>query len=180
MTTEIATLSKSLADLRQEFDNTFAAAPRGRGEGRESLITLCTGGEALAVRTMHITGIAKRRRIMPVPTTRVPSLLGITAVRGTLLPVYDLAALLGLPAAAGEGSWLMLASRETPLGIIFDEFEGQVEIERTSLYESNSSGSCKHLRLMAGIGAAHRAVIDVPGIMEEIRKTAGVMEPAKE
>jgi len=179
MTSETRPLSKSLAELRREFDATFAAPPQGQGEGRESLITLRVGGEALAVRTLHITGVAKRRRIVPVPT-HVPGLLGIMALRGALLPVYDLATILKLPAAAGPGSWLMLIGRETPVGLIFDEFESQMEVERACLFESESSGQRQHLRLVARLGTAHRAVIDIPGLVEEIRRTAGTLEPLKE
>ena len=179
MTTETAPRSKSVADLRRDFDNTFAAPPAGPGEDRESLISLRVTGEALAVRTLHVTGVAKRGRILPVPTS-VPGLLGITAIRGTLLPVYDLAALLGLPAAAAEGAWLILTNPKTPIGLIFDEFEGQMEIARACLYESDGSDARKHLPVIARIGAANRAVIDIPGIVAEIRKTAGVLEPMKE
>ena len=179
MNAESISRSKSVAELRRQFDNTFAAAPPGPAESSESLIALRAAGEALAVKTLHITAVAKRRRIVPVPT-RVPGLLGIMALRGTLLPVYDLAALLGLPAPAGVSSWLMLTGPETPVGLIFDEFEGQIEIDRACLYESDSSVSRKHLRVMAKVNDAHRAVIDIPGIVEEIRKTAGVLEPVKE
>lgn len=178
MTTGLTALSLSLADLRRDFDNSFAAPPQGQGEGRESLITLGVAGEPLAIRTSDITGVAKRRRIVPLPTD-VPGLLGITALRGTLLPVYDLAILLGLPEQTGEGSWLVLAAPQTPLGLLFDEFQGQVEIERPCLYESDARAR-EHLRLMARIGELHRAVIDVPGIVEQIRKTAAVREPEKE
>lgn len=171
--------SKTLADLRREFDNAFAALPAGPGEGRESLIALRAAGEPLAVRTLHIVGICKRRRIVPVPT-RVSGLLGLTGFRGALLPVYDLAALLGLPGAAGEGAWLMLTGPETPVGLIFDEFEGQVEVERACLYESERSSERAHLRMVARMGAGHRAVIDIPGVVEEIRKNAGHPTPAKE
>ena len=179
MTIEITNLSQSLADLRRQFDSAFAAPPPAPMEGRESLITLQVAGEALAVRTPHITGVAKTRRIMPVPT-RVPGLLGIMALRGTLLPVYDLATLLGLPAPASAGSWLMLTNAEAPIGLVFDEFDGQVEIERACLYESENSRMSEHLRLVARVGAAHRAVVDIPGIVEDIRKTSGIPEPVKE
>jgi len=179
MTTERASPSKSVAELRLEFDGAFAAPLRSASEGRESLIAVRVAGESLAVRTLHITGVVKRKRILPVPT-RVPSLLGITAVRGALFPVYDLAALLELPASGGEGLWLMLINPEAPIGLVFDELEGQMEIERACLYASDSSGSRKHRRQMAKMGSAHRAVIDIPGIVAEIRKIAGVLEPAKE
>jgi purine-binding chemotaxis protein CheW len=178
MSIGMAALEKTVADLRQEFDGAFAAPLPGAGEGRESLISLRAAGEGLAVRTMHITGLAKRRRIVPVPST-VPGLLGIMGFRGALLPAYDLAALLGLQAAAG-GAWLLLANPESPIGLVFDEFEGQVEIEPAGLYESEAPRSRRHLRTMARVGTGHRAVIDIPGILAQIRKTAAVLEPAKE
>jgi chemotaxis signal transduction protein len=178
LTIEATSGSKSAADLRLEFDTAFASPPAGPSEDRESLITLRVGGEGLAVKTLHIAGIAKRRRITPIPT-HVPSLLGATAIRGALFPVYDLAALLGLPAPAREGAWLMLSGLETPIALIFDEFEGQVEIERACLYESESSREQEHLRLVARIGSGHRAVIDIPGMIAEIRKTAGLLDPQR-
>lgn len=177
MSAGTASRSKTLADLRREFDGTFAVPLRVAG-GRESLIALRVAGEGLAVRTMQIAGLAKRRPIVSVPSS-VPGLLGIMGLRGTLLPVYDLAALLGLRAAAG-GSWLMLANPESPIGLLFDEFEGQVEIEPACLYESEGSRSRGHLRLVARVGTGHRAVIDIPGIVAQIRKTAAVPEPVKE
>lgn len=177
MITGIESLSDAIGHLHREFDASFAAPPGGRSRDRESLIALRVGGETLAVRTQQITEVANCRRIVPVPT-RVPGLLGITALRGILLPVYDLAALLGLPAAAG-GSWLLLANRETPVGLVFDDFGGQTEIERACLYEGDSTGSRQYLRLTARVGAANRAVIDVPGLLEEIRRRAGVYETGK-
>ena len=179
MNAETVSRSKIVIDLRRDFDQTFAVAPTSPVEENESLITLRVAGEALAVRKLHITGVARRKRILPIPTL-VPGLLGITAIRGALFPIYDFASLLELTAPAGEGLWLMLTNPEAPIGLVFDEFEGQMEIERACLYESDSSGSRKHRRLMAKVGAAHRAVIDIPGIVEEIRKAAGVLEPVKE
>ena len=179
MTTETAPLSKSLAKLRSEFDRTFASPPPHPEEERESLICLQVAGQALVVRTRHINSVAKCRRILPIPT-HVPGLLGITAIRSSLLPVYDLAALLGLSIPAKRSDWLLITGSETPVAFVFDDLEGQLEIERSGLYESDASASEKHLRLVAKLGTAHRAVIDLPGIVEEIRKTAGVLSPVKE
>ena len=179
MTMDATSGSKSVEDLRQDFDNTFASPLLGPGQDRESLITLRVAGEALAVKTLDIAGLAKRRRLTPLPT-RVRGLLGTTALRGALLPVYDLAVILGFTASAREGSWLMITGTETPVALTFDEFEGQVNIERTCLYESDGSRDHERLSLLARIGTAHLPVIDIPGIVEEIRKTAGLLEPAKE
>lgn len=177
MTFEKPLVSSRAADLRQEFDESFSFPAKGSNEGHQSLIALRVAGEALAVRTPDVTGIAKRKGITPLPG-QVPGLLGLTVVRGSLLPVYDLAVLLGLPGAGGSGPWVMFTNRETPLAFVFDDFEGQIEIKQASLDDSESPLSHKHLRSTALIGATHRAVIDVPGIVEEIRTRAGV-EPAE-
>lgn len=165
--------------MQREFDNSFVASPTGTVENRESLIAIRVAGEAYAVRTNQITGLAKLKRIVPVPS-RVPGLIGITAVRGALFPAYDVATLLELSPVNGERAWVMFADRETPVGLVFDQFEGQVEIDCAHLYESDSSSSHKHLHQMAKVGPNNRVVIDIPGLVEDIRKSAGLIEPAKE
>src|ERR1019366_4473035 len=112
-----------LAALRSAFDGTFVAPPRSRQE-RYPVIQIRLGGEVFAVRAAHIAGLVKSRKIVPLPS-RIPELLGVSALRGSLIPVYDLAALLGIPPAVSGPSWLMLAPGETPIGLAFDGFEGR-------------------------------------------------------
>lgn len=179
MTSPIAPLSTSAARMRQEFDSTFAALASQTRASRESLIAIRAGGEALAVRTLDITGIAKRKRVVPLPSL-VSGLLGITAVRGVLVPAYDLAVLLGLSGPGGKRAWIAFVNRDAPVGLVFDEFEGQVEFDDPSLSETTPSDSREHLRRIAKIGVEHRAVIDIAGLVEAIRNGAGLMKPAKE
>ncbi len=166
------------ADLAQAFDQAFAAPERTRAESLESFIAIGVSGETLAVRTADITGVARLTRVVPVPGS-APGLLGITAVHGTLYPVYDLAMLLALP-AGNDPSWILLAHRETPVALGFDEFKGRVEIDRASVCESTVPGSRQHFRAVARLGTADRPVVDLPGVVEEIRKRAGLIQPAKE
>lgn len=131
--------SQAVADLRREFDNSFASNPETPGGRRAVFLNISVAGEALAVATLDITGLAKRKRVVALPT-KVTGLLEIMALRGNLIPVYDLAALLGLPASGGAKGWVLFALRETPVALAFDEFEGQVEIDRDCTYESESPG----------------------------------------
>ena len=165
-------LQRSLADLRRDFDDSFALPPRPVSEQPDSFLIVRAGGEEFAARAAHIAAVVKRRSIMPIPA-RVPCLLGLTTIRGTLLPVYDAAMLLGLRGSGGEGSWFIEVGRETPVALLFDEFAGRVELARSDLYESDGSGARKHLRVTARIGARHRAVIDIAGLLDEIRERAG-------
>lgn len=178
MSLRTAPVSLSAAEMRREFDDSFAAPIPESGANRESLITIRAAGEKFAVRAAHITGLAKLRRIARLPGV-TPGLLGITALRGILFPAYDLATVLGLSAGGNEHAWIMFAACETPVGLVFDHLEGQVEIDRAALYESDRSESRALVRQVAHIGATQYAVIHVPGLIEEIRKRAGLAEPAK-
>ena len=163
-----------LAALRSAFDQTFVAPPRSRPE-RDPVIQIRLGGEVFAVRAAHIAGLVRSRKIVPLPS-RIPELLGVSALRGSLIPVYDLAALLGIPPAVSGPSWLMLAPGETPIGLAFDGFEGRQEPE----WLSGEPGERQHVHQLVRIGSAVRAVLDIPGITEAIRQRAGIAEPAKE
>ena len=179
MSGEPASVAQCVVEWRREFDSTFAAPLRSAERNRENLVLIQAGGAALAVRATDITGLAKLPRITPLPS-RVPGLLGIIAVRGVLFPAYDLAGLLGLSAGGSERAWVVFAKCETPLGLVFDQFDGQVEIDRACFNASDGSVLHQHGRQMANLGATQRAVIDVPGLVEEIRKRAGLAESAKE
>ena len=136
--------SRRLADLRSAFDGSFAAPPPAQSENLLSLIAIRLGSETLVLRTDQITGVARCRRITPL-ASRAPELLGVTGMRGVLVPVFSLAAMLGLPRNE-KCSWLALAHRESPVALAFDEFEGQIEIQRTCLCDDAGATTHRHVR----------------------------------
>lgn len=163
----------ALAQLKSGFDQGFAAAPRS-SEARESVILIRVAGEVFAIRPCEISGLVKSRKIVPMPS-RVPELLGVTALRGSLIPVYDLAALLDIPRGTGGLSWMILAPGDTLIALAFDGFEGQQVPEWLS-----EQSERQHVRQLVRAGSTIRAVLDVRGLTEAIRKSAGVKGPAKE
>ena len=72
------------------------------------------------------------------------------------------------------------ADRELPIALGFDEFDGQVEVTPANLYADESHTSRRYVQLLARIGASVRPVIDVPSIVEAIRKNAGLSGRNKE
>jgi purine-binding chemotaxis protein CheW len=167
--------AQALAQLRSAFDETFALPWRRRQEPG-SVIQIRVGSEVFAIRTGHIAGLVKSGKIVPLPS-RIPELLGVAALRGSLIPVYDLAALLGMPPVVNAPSWLALVPCDAPIGLAFDGFEGQQVPE----WLGEEKGVAReHVRQLVRIGSAVRAVLDIPGLAEAIRKRAGIKEPAKE
>lgn len=167
-----------LAELRRVFDLTFQQPYPLKTNDVEPMIAFRTAGVALAVKVQHITGVIKREVILPVPSI-VPELLGVAVARGALVPVFNLAALLELP-PSGEPQWFLLVNRETPIALAIDELEGRVEVERAHCYVDETSSHRKHVHQLAKVGPMVRAVIDVPGLMQAIRQSAGLIAPAKE
>jgi len=170
----MSTEGHALEQLRSAFDETFAVPFRSR-EDQESVIQIRVGSEPFAVRPGHIAGLVKSRKIVPVPS-RIPELLGASALRGSLIPVYDLAAMLGIPPGVTGPTWLILAPGDPPIGLAFDGFEGRQVPE----WFSDEQGERQYVRQLVRIGSAVRAVLDIPGLAEAIRRRAGLAEPAKE
>ncbi len=179
MNAETGQVSGRAAELRRAFDEAFAAPPVRRSEQRESLIAIRVAGESLMVRTHEITGLARRARVVPVPTD-VPELLGITAIRGALLAVYDLARLLGIGAPASEPAWLLLANPEAPVALAFEKFEGQMEVPRECICQAEESTTRECIRRVARIGTGVRLVIDVAELVEAVRRRARPSGSAQE
>lgn len=167
------------ADMRRAFDQSFAVPHIGQSESLERIIRIRLAGERFVIRTGHIVGLAKAKRIVPLPS-RVPEMLGLAGIRGTLVPVFDLAGLLKLKSRASTPSWLALINCEVCIALGFDEFHGQEDLTPASLYADESHIPRRHVQLLARIGSSVQPVIDVPSILEVIRKNAGLSGPGKE
>lgn len=164
--------------LRRAFDEAFAAPVVHQAADLATLIAIRVAGQPFALRATEIAALAKSRRILPVPS-RVPQLLGLAGIRGVLVPVYDLAAILGLP-RANEPQWFVLTERDAQLALAVEEIERLVEIRKTDLVADPPSSSGGHVRQLARIGEETRAVIDIPAVVETIRQHAGSSEQARE
>ena len=165
---------QALDRLRSAFDESFALPYAGR-EDPESVIQLRAGSQVFAIRTGHIAGLVKSRKIVHLPS-RIPELLGVAVLRGSLIPIYDAAALLGIPAGVSGPAWLILVPGDTLIGLAFDAFEGQHVPE----WLSDERGAGVHVSQLVRVGSAVRAVLDIAGMAQAIRRRAGLAEPARE
>jgi purine-binding chemotaxis protein CheW len=118
------------AQLRREFDRSFAEPFRVDREDREDLLGIRVGTHACALRLSEIAGLFIDKKITRVPGG-VPALRGIAGFRGALLPVYDLAMLLGHGGAPAR-RWLVVAAA-APVAFAFDAFERQLRVAREEI-----------------------------------------------
>jgi len=170
-------LENKAAEMRRLFDCSFATPRQHHVQEQEQMLAITLAGECFAVRLREISGLAvSKGTILPVPS-RVPELLGITGIRGTVVPVFGLATLLGLSSAAGQPRWLIFCGgKQTPIALAFDELESHFEVSTTEIYPRQADLVRRYVHETARDGSRLRGVIDVTRLMEFV-KTRSVAGP---
>jgi purine-binding chemotaxis protein CheW len=157
------------ARLRAEFDAAFSRPPGAEAAETVELLTLRLGGDSFAVRLADTAGLFADQRITPVPGP-LSDFHGLAGVRGALVPVYDLAALMGYPRSM-QPRWLITARRSV-VGFVFDTFLGQLRVETTSL-AAHSAGISDEAGEVVRTPAFSGPVIQLNSIIHALsRRTA--------
>jgi purine-binding chemotaxis protein CheW len=125
--------------LRREFDAAFAL-PRGAG-GRAELdfLLIRAGGRPYAVALAEVGGVLAGVAVTAVPSA-APGLLGVAGLRGDIVPVFELAALVGDAGASEARRWLLLSAGAAPIGFAFGVLEGHVRRRREELIAASGDG----------------------------------------
>ena len=164
--------SASAEQLRRAFDQGFSVGHAEKRADAEPFVTLRVGSTAYALAVHEIAGFAAARKIVPLPSA-LPGLLGLTAVRGGLWPVYGLESLLG-----GEADepprWLILCRGADPVALGFARFEGHALLSRSARFAaSEGQGLRAHVRELVRADDGVRGVIDVDSVVMAIQKRVG-------
>ena len=128
-------------------------------------LRLRIGAEAYAVPVEFVREVFELGRVEAVPGAR-PEILGVRNVRGQILPVAELAPLLGLARAAPPGRLLLAEAGGRQAGFAVDEVGGVSELP--ALTEETQSG------LLTGATFADgelTGVIDMPRVFATLEGT---------
>jgi hypothetical protein len=115
------------AELRAAFDASFAAAPSAPPPQHRDVLRVRAGGVAHDLALAQVASLHASVRIVPVPSP-VRELLGVVAVHGAVVPIYDLAAVLRCGAGPGGPRWIAIA-RGGEVGFAFDAFDGLARVD---------------------------------------------------
>lgn len=127
-----------LSELRSAFDRQFADAPPAEPEATEALVGLRAGGVHAAFRLDELAGIQPTPRLMWVPGGP-PAWRGLAGLRGKLVPVYDLAALVGEAEAAGPAPWLAIGRGDPACAFAFGALDGLLHLPRHAIVPGGAS-----------------------------------------
>ncbi len=166
--TELQYSSKA-SELRHAFDRTFAEAQRFGTVAWEDLLAVRLGPDAYALRLSEIAGLFSDKKITRLPG-RVPALIGIAGFRGAILPVYDLALLIGYPSTAAP-QWLVMAASD-PVAFAFDGFDGHLRLSRDAIsaHKDVSPPSQSHVRELVRTPGQALPIVHIPSVVDAIKQ----------
>lgn len=170
MTTSDARETNRVTELREAFDRSFAQAPSTEAAAVENLLAIRVGPDPYVLRMNEVAGLFADKKVTRLPSP-VSELSGIAGFRGAVLPVYDLATLLGYPRPASP-RWLVVIAI-TPVALAFEEFDGYVTHREEAIAQEPQLGARGgHVREVVQAGGLVRPVISLVSVLEWIRHRA--------
>jgi purine-binding chemotaxis protein CheW len=171
-----AAQSPALARLREDFDLAFAEAPPQRVDKPVGLLAVEVGGHPYALSLAEIGGLVQNRRLWP-GLGAAPGYLGLAGLKGALLPVWDLAQILGRSTGLTAGStaklsaaWLAVVAGESPWAVAFGRFDGYLSPEPGDLRPYAGEGPTQGFLEQAYVaGDLLRPVIRLASVLDAVK-----------
>jgi purine-binding chemotaxis protein CheW len=162
---------KTASELRLAFDQAFASPPSEPERDVEDVLAMRIAEERFVLRLHEIAGIQVDRKLVPLPSP-MKELLGIVGLRGVMVPIYDLAAMLGY-AASHEPRWLVLARAPKPIGFACGAPETLLRLPRSdfAVADAERAEPRAHLAGLVRIDGRLRPVIDMASVLCTLDRT---------
>jgi chemotaxis signal transduction protein len=164
-------IASKAAELRNVFDLARAIPFSTRTVLQvESLLSIRVSGDPYAIRVSEISGLANDRKVIALPSS-LPELLGVAGIRGGLVSVYSLAALLGYSREADQPRWLVLCGAEESVGLAFSDFEGYLRVPLTQVYATDQRHAVRaHVKHVVRAADLVCAIVSIPDMVELIKR----------
>jgi chemotaxis signal transduction protein len=174
-------VAETALELRRTFDRAYALPPQSlRSEHTENLLAIGVAANRCAIRMSEIAGLASDRKVIPLPSP-IPELVGLAGIRGALVPVYSLAALLGHNRDVNHGRWLVLCGKDEPIGLAVGDFEGYLRVPVDQIYAADKTLSVReHVRDAVQVAGEVRMIVSISSVLEAIQKRCGASRVPKE
>jgi purine-binding chemotaxis protein CheW len=156
------------ARMRGAFDEAFASAVAETPADGDAFLLVRVGGDPFALRVLEIAEVTHVARVVPLPSAD-PAFAGLTSLRGVMVPVFELAVLLGYPPGAVPGAWL--ARCRHPEGMVafaFDAAEGFVRGIAEAAAASTPRGAPELRREVVAVDGTVRPVVHVAALLADV------------
>lgn len=168
---DLSPIVQTVSELRNAFDRSYSLPPSSpETEQIENMLAVRLSGNPYAIRVTEITGLANNRKSVAIPSP-IPELLGVAGIRGSLIPVYSLAALLGYTRDMGPARWLALCGTDDEVGLGFSDMEGYIRVPVAQVYAASQENMTReYVKDVARVGGLVRPVISIASLVEMIQR----------
>lgn len=160
-------LSARLQALRQDFDRSFSLPRGGARLGGEHVLAIRVGRDPYALRLAQVAVFGADRPITPVPSN-CPELLGVAGLRGAMVAVFDLAALLGQERA--EAPRWIACHAGSALAFAFSAVDGQARVHAEDVARPVQGRAAAAGHVVHVVGAA-RPIIDLASLARRLEES---------
>lgn len=124
-------------------------------------------GRRYAIEARFVVEVQHAGRVSRVPRAQA-ALIGVTNLRGDVLPVFDLAVLEGNRAATPEHPELVVLGEAQPdLALLVDGECDVVQLLPSALEEPRALGDLPHARFVRGVSADARLFLDGRAVLRD-------------
>jgi chemotaxis signal transduction protein len=157
-------LLQRVAELRRSFDESFAKSHVLAASASVDLLVLRVERQLYAVRLSQIAGFQVAKKIVALPSP-ISELRGLIALRGTLIPVYDLGALLGHPSSRTPAT--LVLAKQAPIAFALDAFDHHLRVERESI--ARSASAVDFVREVVRTDEIARPILDLDAVVSAVK-----------
>jgi chemotaxis signal transduction protein len=170
MTGRDAGIERRVSEMRRAFDERFAEPVEERKRDFIDFLLVVVAGQPYAARFGELARLAVDRKIVAVPAA-APGLLGLCAIQGQLVPVFDLGVLLGAAPAERTPRWMALY-RDPLVALAFEELRGTQRVASLDVRLLESAPAHAPLSHQAiSVDSSLIYVLDIPSVVSRILKT---------
>jgi chemotaxis signal transduction protein len=166
MSDGLQSLQAQLDRLQRAFDEGYREPAAARATLLEDLLAIEIAGHPYALRVRELNGLYEERAITALPGS--PSeLLGLAAVRGGLVAVYDLASLIGY--ARGEDPRLFVAVRGASIALAFRTLAGHRRVTPEELAKREGEHDPWSVEVMREADQT-RPILELTALVRELER----------
>lgn len=158
--------------MRELFDRGFAEPLATAIESKARYLRIRVADDRYAIPIAQVSAIAALHKLTRLPTSGSRELLGLTGIRDAVVPVYDLALLLGGAPSGESARWIAVAASGA-LAFAFTALEGLAEAAADA--HKPASGEAT-VSVVLALPDANVPVLDLRAIEDAVAQRIGLLE----
>ena len=164
--------SSRARELAEAFDRAFELPERVAEERGGAALAIRVGADAYLLPLGGLSAVSRCTKLVELPGAP-PGQIGLTGLRGGLVGVFSLPALLGYDVAPAKIAWLAMTAGPRSYALGFEVLDGQVTLPQANIVAGPADGRRHVSGLLRLDGEAHaRGVLDVPSIVARLEASS--------